>query len=200
MTSSVFFNSKTASAGLDNNLFWDLSCRTSEDNFHLSEMKIHLPKLFCLVLIGRILCSCNCFGIEGHSNSICPVGQVGWEVQLSGSYFQLSRAAGQSLMSIPVVDRFSRIWDLQSPTLARLTSGDGWEPASEYSRRKPRSKCLTSSDPEIKEGRINCSYSHRRSSNMQLITVFVKLKWINIVGRESLLYGTGTMCKLPVFP
>ncbi len=51
--------------GLDINLFWDLSCRTSKGNFHLSEMKIHLPKLFCLVLIGRILCSCNCFGIKG---------------------------------------------------------------------------------------------------------------------------------------
>ncbi len=32
----------------------------SEGNFHLSEMKIHLPK-FCLVLIGSIFCSYNCF-------------------------------------------------------------------------------------------------------------------------------------------
>ncbi len=31
----------------------------------------------------------------------CPVGQGEWEVQLSDSYFQLSRAVGQSLMSIP---------------------------------------------------------------------------------------------------
>ena len=88
-------------AGLDINLFWDLPCRTSEGNFHLSEMKIHLPKPFWLVLIDGILCFWNCFGIEGGSNFNCPLGQVGWEVQLSNSYFQLSRAVGQSLMSIP---------------------------------------------------------------------------------------------------
>ncbi len=35
------------------------------------------------------------------SNFTCPVGQVGWEVQLSDRYFLLSRAVGQSLMSIP---------------------------------------------------------------------------------------------------
>ncbi len=48
------------STGLDINLFWDLSCRTSEGNFHLSEMKIHLPKFFYLVLIGIVFCSYNC--------------------------------------------------------------------------------------------------------------------------------------------
>ena len=82
---------------------------TSEGNFHLSEMKIHLPKLFWLVLIGRIFCSWQLpaiiFSIKEGSNFTCSVGQVGWEVQLSDSYFQLSRAVGQSLtclMSIPV--------------------------------------------------------------------------------------------------
>ncbi len=32
---------------------------------------------------------------------VAPGGHVEWEVQLSNSYFQLSRAVGQSLMSIP---------------------------------------------------------------------------------------------------
>ncbi len=34
--------------------------RTSQGNFHLSEMKIHLPT-FGLALIGSIFCSYNCF-------------------------------------------------------------------------------------------------------------------------------------------
>ncbi len=57
----------------------------------------------------------NCFGIERGSNFTCPIGQVGWEVQLPDSYFQLSRAVGQSLMSIHVPNighgcPFKQIW------------------------------------------------------------------------------------------
>ncbi len=41
------------------------------------------------------------FSVKEGSNFTCPVGQVGWEFQLSDRHFQLSRAVGQSLMSNP---------------------------------------------------------------------------------------------------
>ena len=35
-----------ATTELDINLFWGVSCRTSEGNFHLYKLKIHLPTFF----------------------------------------------------------------------------------------------------------------------------------------------------------
>ena len=79
-------------AVLDINLFWDLSCRTSEGNFHLSEMKIHLPTFFVWYSLTGFSAPITAFSIKEGWNFTCPVGQAGWEVQLS-------RTVRQSLMS-----------------------------------------------------------------------------------------------------
>ncbi len=74
-----------------------MSCRTSEGNFHFSTFFVWYS------LVGFSVPT-TAFSIKQVSNFTCPgcpVGQVGWEVQLSDRYFQLSRAVGKSLISIP---------------------------------------------------------------------------------------------------
>ncbi len=67
-------------------------------------MKIHFPTFFVWFSLAGFSVPTTAFSINNDkkgSNFTCPVGQVEWEVQLSNSYFQLSRAVRQSLMSIP---------------------------------------------------------------------------------------------------
>ncbi len=50
--------------GLNINLFWGLSCRTSECNFHLSELKIHLPRFFVWYSLTRLSVPITDFSIK----------------------------------------------------------------------------------------------------------------------------------------
>ncbi len=84
--------------GLDINLFWDLSCLISEGNFHLSEKKIHLPTFFVWFSLAGFSVPTTAFRIKRVQ--ILLVLSDKWSGKFS--YFQLSRAVGQSLMSIPV--------------------------------------------------------------------------------------------------
>ena len=78
-------------------IYFETSCGTSEGNFHLSEMKIHLPTFFVQSSLAGFSVPTTVFSINR-----VQIFKVEWEVQLSDSYFQASRAVGQSLMSIPV--------------------------------------------------------------------------------------------------
>ncbi len=66
---------------LDINLFWDLSFQTGEGNFHLSELKIHLPTFFVWYSLAVCSVRTTAFSIKEGSNFTC----LEWNLVLWGS-------------------------------------------------------------------------------------------------------------------
>ena len=109
-----------------------MSCRTSEGYFRLSELKIDLPMIFVWYSLAEFSVPITAFSIKESSNFTCPVGQVGWEVKLSDRYFQLSRAVGQSLTSIPVTSAASpfsteHLWPCAAAESGKTTHSWQWK-------------------------------------------------------------------------
>ncbi len=49
------------------------SCRTSECNFHLSELKIHLPTFFVRYSLTGFSVPTTAFSVKEGSNFTCPI-------------------------------------------------------------------------------------------------------------------------------
>ncbi len=68
--------------------------------FTCPNWKFTCPHFFVWYSLAVFSVRTTALSIKETSNFTCPVGQVGWEVQSSDRYFQLSRAVGHMILNV----------------------------------------------------------------------------------------------------